>query len=237
MPEIVIYHSYSSSADIRPKINKTKLSVAKILSNFSKMLFWAGIVLILVGWGPSVWYQVKSGGMEKISQFILTTATSVNPKKVTPTKGVEKKETYQPRFDPKLPVDPRLKILSIRIDTGINEATPDNYEQALKKGVWRISDFGTPDTQEKPVILAAHRFGYLAWSIPYRLKNSFYSLPKLKVGATVEIDWQQRKYLYEVYAEAKGEEITDYSADLILYTCESLSSPVRIFKYARLLRI
>lgn len=235
MPEIVIYHSYSSSADVRPKINKTKLSVAHILSNLSKMLFWAGIVLILVGWGPSVWYQVKSGGMEKISKFILSTANTA--KEETPPKKAEKKEVYQPRFDPKLPLEPRIKIPSIKIDTSINEATPDNYEQALRKGVWRVSDFGTPDTQEKPVILAAHRFGYLAWSIPYRLKNSFYSLPKLKVGATVEIVWHQRKYVYEVYSEAKGEEITDYSADLILYTCESLSSPVRIFKYARLLRI
>jgi sortase (surface protein transpeptidase) len=235
MPEIVIYHSYSSSADIRPKINKTKFSVAKILSNLSKMLFAAGIVLIVVGFGPSVWYQVKSEGMEKISKFILNTATSA--KKETPPKKIEKKEAYQPRFDPKLPLEPRIKIPSIRIDTVINEATPDNYEVALRKGVWRVSDFGTPDVREKPVILAAHRFGYLAWSIPYRLRNSFYSLPKLKVGATVEIVWSQRKYIYEVYAQGKGEEITDYSADLILYTCESLSSPVRIFEYARLLEI
>ncbi|KKS80793.1 MAG: hypothetical protein UV56_C0008G0001, partial [Candidatus Woesebacteria bacterium GW2011_GWC1_43_10b] len=65
----------------------------------------------------------------------------------------------------------------------------------------------------------------------------FYSLPKLKTGDTVEIIWRQRKYLYEVYKEEEGEEITDYSADLILYTCESLSSPVRIFRYARLLEI
>jgi len=89
----------------------------------------------------------------------------------------------------------------------------------------------------KPTILAAHRFGYLAWSIPYRLKNSFYNLPKLKVGDLVEIDWGQRRYVYEVYAEGKGEEITDYTADLILYTCEAMNSSVRIFRYARLLRI
>lgn len=233
MPEIVIYHSYSSSADIRPKTNKTKLSVAKILSNLSKMLFVAGIILLIVGFAPSVWYQIKSGGMEKISKFILGTVTSANKAKL-PT---EKKEVYLPRFDSKLPLETRLKIPSIKIDTIINEATPDNYEEALRKGVWRISDFGTPNTREKPVILAAHRFGYLAWSIPFRLKNSFYSLPKLKVGATVEITWSQRKYIYEVYAQGKGEEIADYSADLILYTCESLNSPVRIFKYARLLEI
>jgi sortase (surface protein transpeptidase) len=113
----------------------------------------------------------------------------------------------------------------------------ENYEEALKVGVWRVPDFGTPYERKAPVILAAHRYGYLRWSVPYRLKNSFYNLPKVKVGDTVEIIWRQRKYIYEVYAEGKGEEITDYSADLILYTCEDLTSPVRIFKYARLIRV
>jgi hypothetical protein len=59
----------------------------------------------------------------------------------------------------------------------------------------------------------------------------------VKVGDTVEMNWRQRRYIYEVYAEEKGEEITDYDADLILYTCESLNSSVRIVKYARLLEI
>ena len=46
-----------------------------------------------------------------------------------------------------------------------------------------------------------------------------------------------RKYTYEIYAEGRGDEINDYSANLILYTCETLNSNIRIFKYARLLQI
>ena len=57
------------------------------------------------------------------------------------------------------------------------------------------------------------------------------------MGDTVEIIWKQRKYVYEIYKEEEGEEISDYTADLILYTCESLKSPIRIFRYARLLEI
>jgi sortase (surface protein transpeptidase) len=58
----------------------------------------------------------------------------------------------------------------------------------------------------------------------------------MRVGDTVEIDWKQRKYTYEVYATDKGTEIADYSADLILYTCESLTGDARVFVYARLIR-
>ena len=66
-----------------------------------------------------------------------------------------------------------------------------------------MPDFGTPLDRTKPVILAAHRFGYLAWTNLYRRKNSFYNLPKLKEGDLVEITYKQRKYTYEIYAESR----------------------------------
>ena len=221
-----VYHSYSAE-DASPVF-------PGIMAKLAKALALLGIFLIIISFLPSVWYSIKSNGGFKISELIALTAKKSAEKS---TSVVSKESDYQPGYDPKLPAENRLKIISAGIDTPIREATIDNSEGALKKGVWRVSDFGTPYSREKPVILAAHRYGYLAWSIPYRLKNSFYNLPKLKVGDTVEIVWRQRKYMYEVYAESKGDEITDYSASLILYTCESLNSPVRIFKYARLLEI
>jgi sortase (surface protein transpeptidase) len=77
----------------------------------------------------------------------------------------------------------------------------------------------------------------LAWTDKFRHDNSFFNLPKLKVGDTLEIVYQQRKYTYEVYAENTGPEIMDYTADLILYTCENLTGDTRIFKYARLINL
>ncbi|HLE49636.1 MAG TPA: sortase, partial [Patescibacteria group bacterium] len=133
--------------------------------------------------------------------------------------------------------------------------------EILKTGVWRVPDFGTPEDDGPsepvergadsqigpselvergadsqiglPIILAAHRFGYVTWTNSFRTLNSFYSLPKLKVGDRVEIVWNQRKYVYEIYKEETGTAITDYTADLILYTCDLWNSPTRIFKYAR----
>jgi len=147
------------------------------------------------------------------------------------------KPVYNPPFDPRLPVTNSLLIPSIGVNTDIQEATLTNYEDALRKGVWRVSDFGAPNDNAEPIILAAHRFGYLAWTNSYRHKNSFYNLPKIEVGDLIEIDWNQRKYLYEVYATSKGTQILDYSADLILYTCETLTGDEKVFVYARLIRI
>ncbi len=198
----------------------------------SKLMAILGIIFLLISFLPSVWYNIVSGGAQKISQLLAKPQIKDNA-----VKHQEKKIDYQPQIDNSLSFESKLKIPSIKVDTRIHEAVLDNYESALKLGVWRVSDFGSPYDRSKPTILAAHRYGYLAWSNLYRRLNSFYNLPKLKVGDTIEIDWQQRKYVYAVYAESEGEEITDYSADLILYTCETLNSPVRIFKYARLLEI
>ena len=237
-----IYHSYSAEdtspifpkPDTKPHRLPRSYSFPSLLAKLSKTLALLGVLLVISSFLPSVWYSIKTNGGLKISELIALTAK----KSVEKTTSIVPQEPdYQPRYDPKLPAENRIKMISVGIDTPIREATIDDFETALKKGVWRVSDFGTPYSREKPAIFAAHRYGYLAWSIPYRLKNSFYSLPKLKVGDTVEIIWRQRKYVYEVYAESKGDEITDYTASLILYTCEALNSPVRIFKYARLIKI
>ena len=86
------------------------------------------------------------------------------------------------------------------------------------------------------MILAAHRFGYLEWTQSYRLKNSFYDLPKLESGNEVEIVWNQHRYTYKITKVEEGTEIKDYSSDLVLYTCKFLKSPIRIFVYADLVK-
>jgi sortase (surface protein transpeptidase) len=149
--------------------------------------------------------------------------------------GVVEPEPYQPPFDAALPLENRLEIPSIGVTTKIVEEPLERYEEAFRVGVWRVPDFGDAYNREKPMILAAHRFGYLAWSNQYRRENSFFNLPKLEIGETVEVIWGQRRYLYEIYAGEEAPEITNYGADLILYTCKFLESDVRIFKYGRLI--
>ena len=225
-----IYYQQNPQVEIIPK--RVKLSVAQILRKASLLTFAFGFLIFLILYAPSLIFMAL--GASKPSYLLFRKA------KDTPSTTISyqaKIDDYQPRLDTSLPLESRISIPSVGINTKINEMSYENYEEALKVGVWRVPDFGTPYERKAPVILAAHRYGYLRWSVPYRLKNSFYNLPKVKVGDTVEIIWRQRKYIYEVYAEGKGEEITDYSADLILYTCEDLNSPVRIFKYARLIRV
>lgn len=237
MPETIIYQAYPDSFYLAPFEART-FFLSAFLVKIAKIFATIGATFLAISYGPSVWYWAKgaTGGQSALlsqSELLYETAVSqpiTNSR--PPTIGV-----YEPRFDATLPVVSTLKISSIGVDTELQEATRENFEAALKKGVWRANDSGTPYNRTEPTILAAHRFGYLAWSNSFRRENSFYNLPKLAVGDTVEITYRQRKYVYEVYGESRGEEIGDYSADLILYTCEQLNSNVRIFKYARLLEV
>jgi sortase (surface protein transpeptidase) len=206
--------------------------IADFLGKVAKYTAAAGAVFMFISFAPSVFYSIK-GGSSFVSQLIADTV------KKSPQENVlsEVDPKYQPRYDATLPKENMLIIPSIGIETKIGEAPVENFEEVLKEGVWRAPDFSTPYERKNPTILAAHRYGYLSWSNLFRKKSSFYNLPKLEEGEVVKVIWRQREYVFEVYATQEGEKISDYSADLILYTCESLNSPERIFKYARLLEI
>jgi sortase (surface protein transpeptidase) len=142
---------------------------------------------------------------------------------------------YIPAKNPSLTTVPTIRIPKIGIETEILEESLENYEFALQKGVWRVPNFGTPLEHSAPTILVAHRFGYLAWNQDYRMQNSFFNLPKLEVGDKVEVIWDQRLFEYEIYLKEENQEMTEYDADLILYTCKFLESDIRIFQYAKLI--
>jgi len=154
-----------------------------------------------------------------------------------------------PEVDPSLPAENGLIIDQIGVRGEIHES--ENVQTVLKQGIWRVPNFATPlaspepsakagipalvqrDTvSPSPVILAAHRWGYLEWTPAFRKLNSFYNLPRLKVGDTIKIIWDQRLFEYKVYSTETGTRITDYSANLILYTCQLWNSPMRFFVYA-----
>lgn len=232
MSEIIIYHIYNrrkhGTVFISPNPNVPHVSrLSKFLLKSAGVTALVGILILAINYAPTV--AAWAGNIN-------INLSHSEVQNITQTKTITR-SLYQPPFDPRLPKTDRLIIPTIGVSTTIEEATYDNYESALKEGVWRVSDFGQPSDNSMPTILAAHRFGYLAWSNLFRRQNSFYNLPKLNVGDTVEIDWGQRKYVYEVYSGSTGAEITDYSADLILYTCVDLNGPDRIFRYARLLSI
>ncbi len=138
----------------------------------------------------------------------------------------------EPAFDASLPEGTWIIIPSIGVNTQLQDTIDPN--EALDQGAWLVPDFGRPNDSSLPIIAAAHRFGWdWWWQSDFGRKNSFYSLPELKSGDSVEIVFNQRKYVYRVYSDViEGTEITDYAADLILYTCKFLNSPERFFVYA-----
>lgn len=226
MAEVIVYQAYGSTVAKPLPIRKIKgasLNVSKALLSLSKIFALVGFAILFFSYAPIL--------LSRLANYHLS---QVEVKNLSRSTALATNAGDLPPFNPNLPHTNRLIIPSIGVNTDIEEATYNNYEVALRKGVWRVSDFGAPGETGSPVILAAHRFGYLAWSNLYRRQNSFYNLPKLNVGDRIEIDYQQRKYTYEVYAEGKGPEIMDYTADLILYTCEYLTGETRVFRYAKL---
>jgi sortase (surface protein transpeptidase) len=226
-------YSYVNLATYNGYVNQARARnpFVRIASWLAKLGVLAGFAFLFYAYGASVYYAL-TGGTNRVTAGITQVAGEANSE-IEPVK----KSEYQPRVDNTLPFGNWLVIPSIGVKTEINEGSVDQLDKLLRKGVWRVNDYGTPFHRETATIVAAHRYGYLNWTNQFRRENSFFNLPKLKVGDKVSIYWDQREYVYEIYAEAKGSEIQDYSADLILYTCELLNSPVRIFKYARLLEV
>ncbi len=143
------------------------------------------------------------------------------------------KEPYLPVKNLELPTGAWVSIPRIGV---YSELIPsESPSEALDKGTWLVPDFGRPGDDKLPTIIAAHRYGWdWWWQSDYWKYNSFYLLTETQPGDRVEVIYDQRRWVYEIYAAEEGELITDYSADLILYTCKHLNSPIRHFRYANL---
>lgn len=217
-------------------------TLALIFAGMSLALWGLFVLLSSYPVGLYFYYSVLPRTTELLGKALKETSVAMTAQaRMTPI-VLEPQESRVPPKDINLPEGHYLNIPKIGVDTVIWEAEGGNYERALKKGVWRVSDFADPEKSGdglpvqagRPIIMAAHRFGYLDWTQDYRLKNSFYELPKLKNGDMIEIVWNQVRYTYQVQNVEEGTQISDYSSDLILYTCKFLVSPVRIFVYAKL---
>lgn len=221
---------------IKPKRRGNRI-VGWFLSIITVLSVLFGLVLFV----PAAYYLVfpadvielkpnqlsSSPGGESTRLGGLLTNPSTAAPKPTP-------EPYIPPKDETLPDGDWLVIPRIGVRTPLRKTV--NPDKALEKGVWQVPDFGVPGDRTQPMILAAHRFGWQWWwKDEYWKYNSFYNLPTTEPGDLVEVISDKRKWTYEIYAGEEGKEITDYHADLILYTCKYLQSPVRHFRYARII--
>lgn len=213
-----------------------------IAISFGGLLFWQGpkaFFTIFPEFGSNSFYvteeTVKTAQAEEIKgDFSLN--LNLLDEEVTHRKILPSKKSYKPPYNPNLPEGDWLIIPRIGVRSSLQQT--ENYEDALSTGIWWAPDFGKPGDRSKPMIVAGHRYGFdWWWEDDYWKYHSFYLLPDLEPGDRVEVIADHRKWVYEVYAGEEGSQINDYQADLILYTCKHLDSPVRIFRYAKLVEI
>ena len=198
----------------------------------STLWLLALLLAFLPSW-PHIYYRLSPQTSQVLAQT-LSTNPPQTPSEPTPTPKPNITPPPKPTLPPidlTLPKENGLIIESIGVRGVIHPG--ENWQEILKQGIWQVPNFGTPDNNQEPIILAAHRWGYLNWTNQFRYLNSFYNLPKLNIEDKITINWNQRQYTYQVYQEEVGEQITDYEADLILYTCQLWNSPLRIIKYAK----
>jgi len=226
----------SESSLGRLKKKKKKSFVTRTINSFLLIisilsLLTAGLLML-----PDVYYRVFPADIEPI--IALESGTPLGGEFSQGTREMTQlaeEKIALPERNESLPGGSWLIIPRIGVRTQLRST--QNPTEALKEGVWMAPDYGQPgDQYGLPIILAAHRFGWdWWWQTDYWKYNSFYNLPDLEPGDMVEMIVDQRKWTYEIYGGEQGEEITDYEANLILYTCKFLNSPLRYFRYARLI--
>lgn len=208
----------------------TRMKISRTLLISSFLCFVVAFVMVSYPVAALVWNIIFPKTSAALAKLLAKPVTTSEIQVLEP-----QSEFVLPEQDLTLPKETIVRIPKIGVETQILEAPQENYESALQQGVWRVPDFGVPIKEGPPIILVAHRFGYLNWTQQFREENSFFNLPELENGDRVEIIWDQRRFIYEIYQSEDGTEITHYTADLILYTCRFLESDIRIFRYAKLI--
>ncbi len=214
----------------RAKIFKT---LSKIYLTIGILLLFVGFVILSITFYPQIWYSIDVNATDIEFATIETQVKNLNEDDVKESRveSAENRNSNLPPLDESLPKENIVRISAIGVDSVIVQDM--NARNGLEKGIWIVPNYGSPDKNNLPIIIAAHRFGYVYWSSEFRYKSSFYNLPKLKNGDRVQIIWEQRSYEYEVYKSEDNSQVTDYDADLILYTCRMYNSPVRVFRYLK----
>ena len=228
-----------SSIDILKALKQTTIKekvtlIGKISSKLAlilTVLAIVGFIVFSIFFLPQVYYRLFPAQVVVTETAQQGTVLGGNFQK--PTQQSEGRR-YVPPIDESLPDGDWVIIPQIGVRTQF-KSTPDPNE-ALVEGAWLSPEYGKPGDTGVPIIIAAHRFGWQWWwQSDYGKYHSFYYLPDTLPGTQVEIISNKRKWRYEIYAGEENNAISDYSADLILYTCKHISSPIRFVRYARLI--
>jgi len=231
-PTIVFVQPQTPQTTANPQKSRQKHSRFPFRAMLFTFLALTSFSVTAILFGPDIYYRIFPA--DPIPLPTTQAGTPLGGRFDLGTKTTQ--DVQVPPRDENLPDGEWLIIPAIGIKAKIQETQSE--ADALQKGVWRVPQFGVPGERDKPIVFAAHRYGYLWWwqnGSEYWRYNSFYLLPQLQIGDQIQVIADKREYLYEVYAGEEGDKITDYNADMILYTCKFLTGDRRFFRYARLL--
>lgn len=237
--ELTVPTQAAFAASTRAKTRqKPKMGfLGKVINHAATLAIAVSVLVMAVLFVPQLYYSVQGVDVKPIQTTEEGTPLGGNFADGTQgsqTTAAPTPVPYQPPKDETLPQGDWLVIPRIGVRTQLRAT--DVADEALNEGVWMVPGYGKPGDMSQPIIVAAHRFGWKWWwQSDYWKYNSFYLLPDTQPGDIVEVISDQRKWTYEIYGGEEGQEITDYNADMILYTCKLLDSPVRHFRYARLI--
>ena len=113
------------------------------------------IILILIPAAPYVVYKLLPSETKNEATKIAT------PLMEDGSINVEENTKVWPAQDLSLPKTLFVTMDKIEVFSPIS--TDSDYITALKNGAWLVPEYGTPMNEKKPIIIAAHRFGYLYW--------------------------------------------------------------------------
>ncbi len=126
-----------------------------------------------------------------------------------------------------------LQIPSISFASGILEGS--DAKIINKGGAWRRPNSSTP-VKGGNTVFVAHRY------IPGYTNQSFYNLPKIKIGDKFSVFWEQKEYIYETFdirevlPTATEVEANTKESIITLYTCTPLwTSDKRLVVRAKLI--
>ena len=103
----------------------------------------------------------------------------------------------------------------------------------LSKGLYLYPEYAGIGEIGKTVIIAGHHYNMHMSAL--ESKKSFQNLDKVQVGDRIEIVDDYKIWTYEVYKVEQAKEVTEETADLILYTCVFWwDSELRLFVYGNL---
>jgi sortase (surface protein transpeptidase) len=216
---------------------KILIKILKVYKAGGVLLVTAAFLILLLNFSPNIWYTVDAGEIDSDTEVLINSVhlrpilQRVDESMVMATNRTMKTNNNfttarkLPDKDPNLPTEPTVIIEKIGVNAVLHRGT--DGESELDKGVWMPPGMPDPMSQE-PILLLAHRFGYLSWSGEFRKTNSFYNLPKLAAGDEIIIIWDQRPFKYEVKDRFDAAGNITFSNDLILYTCKFFRSQERI---------